>query len=300
MNGAQCLIPPHLLSDIMESESDSNDESLVCSQCRRGKDENGPRLLRCSRCQAAHYCSRECQTKHFSFHKASCKKVHQLTQSIPSETESAALQHIQAGHALIVMGYRELDTIAHAKSYYRKALSAYLQASTLLVSGPSGGDDPLLPPLMDAILLLVAMLGSNPDVLQSVRQVFVANTVLADDETTTSYSFASLLASMRHYIGQRSSALSKDIEAQLQSSTFHDSMGGMSLVHLRDTVPFLPAHAPELVRPFPSYNTATAVPTEFWYMYQDSFFLTPGLNDVLHHFVPDQELLDAEYAEQRS
>lgn len=49
--------------------------------------------------------------------------------------------------------------------------------------------------------------------------------------------------------------------------------------HIRDTVPFSPEVADCLFEPEAS--------TEFWHLLQDCFFLSPGVNDILHDYVPD-------------
>jgi hypothetical protein len=49
--------------------------------------------------------------------------------------------------------------------------------------------------------------------------------------------------------------------------------------HIRDTVPLSPEAADCLFEP--------EAPTEFWHLLQDCFFLSPGVNDVLHDYVPD-------------
>lgn len=52
------------------------------------------------------------------------------------------------------------------------------------------------------------------------------------------------------------------------------------LVHLRDSIPYTRAHAPNL---FSGID-------ELWMLYQDCFFETPGLNDVLHEFLPEVQV----------
>lgn len=49
--------------------------------------------------------------------------------------------------------------------------------------------------------------------------------------------------------------------------------------HIRDTVPLSPEVAGCLFEPEAS--------TEFWHLLQDCFFLSPGVNDILHDYVPD-------------
>jgi hypothetical protein len=42
---------------------------VVCSYCGKG----GAKLLKCSACKGAVYCSRDCQKRHWPKHKAACK-----------------------------------------------------------------------------------------------------------------------------------------------------------------------------------------------------------------------------------
>lgn len=49
--------------------------------------------------------------------------------------------------------------------------------------------------------------------------------------------------------------------------------------HIRDTIPLSPEVAGCLFEPEAS--------SEFWHLLQDCFFLSPGVNDILHDFVPD-------------
>ncbi|GMH98801.1 hypothetical protein TrVE_jg8876 [Triparma verrucosa] len=44
----------------------------ACEHCRRMKDDSVRKLLTCSRCQVAKYCSRECQKANWKAHKLTC------------------------------------------------------------------------------------------------------------------------------------------------------------------------------------------------------------------------------------
>mmetsp|Transcript_8895 Transcript_8895/g.19976 ORF Transcript_8895/g.19976 Transcript_8895/m.19976 type:complete len:349 (+) Transcript_8895:33-1079(+) len=52
------------------------------------------------------------------------------------------------------------------------------------------------------------------------------------------------------------------------------------LVHLRDTIPLTSDHAPKLF---------IVMINELWMIFQDCFFETPGLNDILHEFFPEED-----------
>ena len=70
------------------------------------------------------------------------------------------------------------------------------------------------------------------------------------------------------------------------------------LVHLRDSIPYTRAHAPNLFsgideeRNFlfgiDEERNLFSVIDELWMIFQDCFFETPGLNDVLHEFLPEE------------
>lgn len=80
------------------------------------------------------------------------------------------------------------------------------------------------------------------------------------------------------------------IRTVISAIRFHGN--GSCLTHLRDTIPFTRDHAPGL---FQGKEDAAA-PSEFWMMYQDAFFETPGLNDILHEFCPEDLEEDGENA----
>ena len=45
-----------------------------CAGCGKSQEELGMKLKRCMRCLSIAYCSRECQSKHWQFHRNECKK----------------------------------------------------------------------------------------------------------------------------------------------------------------------------------------------------------------------------------
>ena len=69
------------------------------------------------------------------------------------------------------------------------------------------------------------------------------------------------------------------------------------LRHLKQSIPLQIHHAPALFSPahynptfFPGTPDVNA-PSELWMIFQDCFFETPGMNDILDDFIPD-ELID--------
>mmetsp|Transcript_41236 Transcript_41236/g.67691 ORF Transcript_41236/g.67691 Transcript_41236/m.67691 type:complete len:144 (-) Transcript_41236:73-504(-) len=57
------------------------------------------------------------------------------------------------------------------------------------------------------------------------------------------------------------------------------------LIHLRDTIPFTKDHAPTLF----AGVIDNPAPPELWMMFQDCFFETPALNNILHEFLPEED-----------
>ncbi|KAK5680922.1 hypothetical protein LTS10_006680 [Elasticomyces elasticus] len=48
---------------------------LVCCICGSGSNANSGMLLKCGRCKAAYYCTKDCQAKDWPFHKLACKLI---------------------------------------------------------------------------------------------------------------------------------------------------------------------------------------------------------------------------------
>ena len=323
----------------------NDDDRSCCSQCR-GQDVE--RVLRCSRCRVAHYCSIECQKRHFPFHKAGCKRIARLLQSHESQDILA--------DSLVVLGYRETDTISNGSYYYRKALYYYLERFQKM--GSLEDDDSAASTILsleDKILFLMIVLGGNQKVMMEwcckvsksprstyynnntggdTTQLFQAQGLMKNDAT---YQCLCLLAAMRSlaeyrreqnvtttiedaernlsletapklnnnneiqsYLlsaieksddgdGRIDDLLSKEIRLLICAIRHHGTEE--YLTHLRDTIPLTPAHAPKLLSGGGNTdsNDDGLAPMEFWYLYQDCFFLTPGLNNVLHEFLPEED-----------
>ena len=49
--------------------------AVRCAGCSQPRGADGQALRKCGRCQATHYCSRECQVAHWKTHKSSCVAV---------------------------------------------------------------------------------------------------------------------------------------------------------------------------------------------------------------------------------
>eukprot|EP00579_Thalassiosira_antarctica_P006577 CAMPEP_0201899712 /NCGR_PEP_ID=MMETSP0902-20130614/50968_1 /ASSEMBLY_ACC=CAM_ASM_000551 /TAXON_ID=420261 /ORGANISM="Thalassiosira antarctica, Strain CCMP982" /LENGTH=285 /DNA_ID=CAMNT_0048433193 /DNA_START=116 /DNA_END=973 /DNA_ORIENTATION=- len=75
--------------------------------------------------------------------------------------------------------------------------------------------------------------------------------------------------------------LPRSIRTVISAIRYHGNYS--CLVHLRDSIPFTRDHAREL---FISMD-GKDVPPELWMIFQDCFFETPALNDVLHEFIPE-------------
>ena len=105
-----------------------------------------------------------CQKKHFSFHKTLCKQVSSLRSTVQQYWD----QHQDHGTdstnppidifsdlitTLIIMGYRETDTVENGKFYYRKALQCCVILASLR-NNDSSHDD--------MVLLLLGILGATP------------------------------------------------------------------------------------------------------------------------------------------
>lgn len=61
----------------MQPNSKSTIHCAVCSSEGKGVDDRylilAENLKMCGRCKQISYCSRECQTKHWKYHKTQCK-----------------------------------------------------------------------------------------------------------------------------------------------------------------------------------------------------------------------------------
>lgn len=313
-----------------------------CSQCR-GRDV--PQIFMCARCQAARYCSRECQKRHFKYHKQACKHVMELRNKRKEHLESGKIDEarsvgIQMGHAIVSMGYRETDTVNNASFYYQKALRCYMESYQILPNNNSNNnnsnsnvDSNLLDPnviaiLEDCLLSLMAILGASTRTLEQFRSMGqmppktneIMPLVAPQQLNDPPFLCMSLLSSMLSLATSRREASATTNKRQIPQDCAAQSLEesltveitqiinamkkwgyGGYLIHLRDSIPLSPEHAPLLLRQGlqSSSNSGDALPVvdlnrlnppvEFWYLYQDCFFLTPGANDVLHDFVPEED-----------
>lgn len=332
-------------------------------------------MLRCSRCKMAHYCSSTCQKKHFAFHKKSCQSIAQDLSALQSmkkeergkqqEEQDLALasRWIRLGDEVVVLGYRETDTICNGGPYYRQALQHYhqgLQQILLLSSMSKVLENSVRRSTEGRILLLLVLLGGDALTLEeflqychSSRSSYFENnnkgssttipTTLAAAEDTC-FQFLSLLVAMRSLLTHRQTTAATAAQAtqhqqqreqleeedpptmklQIQDiiQCIRHSGKKKCLRHLRDTIPLQPSHIPTLFCGGFDYDSskgegddksksdddgndnhlngnddddddgATTMPPplrEFWFLFQDCFFLTPGLNSVLHEFVPEED-----------
>lgn len=168
-------------------------------------------------------------------------------------------------------------------------------------------------PLEDKILLLLVLLGGNGDTLRewmqhsgSPREAYYDQKLGREKLPplpfdVTFHVVCKLLVSMRALANYRQQnpdndeeedqhpALKKEVEDLVQRIQTEGK--GHYLVCLRDKIPLNPQDTPDLFRGGPGNNNNDDVPStirEFWLLFQDCFFLTPGLNSVLHEFVPEE------------
>jgi MYND finger len=288
----------------------------VCSQCRVKEEDLPGRMLRCSRCQMSHYCSAKCQKKHFSFHKHSCKSIADLhahlergNGSLPIggkenqrtyETWEMASILSSLGDHLVETGYRETDTIENGSVFYRHALRKYINVLSL----DSEAFFDASSPVEDKILLLLVLLGGDEDTIrewmqytESPRKVYYDEPAIGDQDVTF-LMVCRLLVLMRSLAKYRCENPEADEICHRTKKSIQDLVAtiqakgkGRYLIYLRDSIPLNPEDTPELFRGGPGKNNEEVKSTtrEFWLLFQDCFFLTPGLNSVLHEFVPEDE-----------
>jgi hypothetical protein len=206
---------------------------------------------------------------------------------------------------LIIMGYRETDTVANGKCYYRKALQYAVELARICRDDTSHDD---------LVLLLLGILGASPATIgawctstpsqrnkyftvttteqvdfDAVSNVFTTPRGLTSNDFT--FQMVGLLVLMRLLATHQQQPSAKEgpsptdgikqqITLLLDSLKSHNHI--QALIHLRDTSPFSPHDAPQL-------GTPDKVPEEIWYLYQDCFFTTPGVNNILHDFLPEDD-----------
>lgn len=56
---------------------------VQCENCLKSQEDIGAKLKRCTRCMATAYCSRDCQTKHWSTHNKVCSKDLKMQVGLP-------------------------------------------------------------------------------------------------------------------------------------------------------------------------------------------------------------------------
>lgn len=67
--------------------------STLCGSCLKPN----PSLQRCSRCHLVHYCSVECQKKHWPKHKSACKLMKMVTENSKAITELSDIKVPDSG-----------------------------------------------------------------------------------------------------------------------------------------------------------------------------------------------------------
>ncbi|CAB9520502.1 expressed unknown protein [Seminavis robusta] len=282
----------------------------VCSQCRIQESDiivEGKKMLRCSRCKVAHYCGGVCQKKHFPFHKHSCRDI--AEQLVEPGSSCIAL-----GESLVKMGYRETDTIDNGAVYYRAALSSFLDVFRGEKQDTSNNNQTL--EVKDKVLALLVILGGDTETMLEWLGCIHSNGKSGHDNQSTSkgkeqpkhdfaaeddatFQILSLLVNMRHVARREQQQSTEPEQTAMEHTTEKERIqetisilkrqGNIQyLIHLRDSIPFGPLHAPDLFQQQQQTNKEPC-PPEFWMLLQDCFFLTPGLNSVLHEFVSEEE-----------
>ena len=83
--------------NIDTTSSSSTKKKNTCLFCL--KDVEG--LQGCSRCGTAHYCGKECQTKHWPVHKNSCRDSND-TENSNEKLRMKAMNHSNQGYSLYI------------------------------------------------------------------------------------------------------------------------------------------------------------------------------------------------------
>lgn len=136
-------------------------EGLICASCGAG-DSKKNRLLRCTRCCLADYCSKECQREHFKSHRGVCKEVGELqgvANKSPAEliAEAAEPEQLFDGpQAMINLNYAyqimASQKYGNTKLIYERALENSLDLMPIFLTP---GDFPL--PSFDKEVMFVLL-----------------------------------------------------------------------------------------------------------------------------------------------
>lgn len=313
-----------------------------CSQCRVSGDDVS-KMLRCSRCKVAHFCSQECQRAHHPVHKKLCKQLADTLIKLPSfakqariddgsfvlcspnfdETnwndfiESSAFQDgyrlckKEAGDLAFTIAYSACDTPERGAAELEVALRHYLEflrvmpvdefrveelTAFLLVAlnydehaytfirfytmtSPEEGQ-------FQCYFRFLQMFGQDENgwVYGNMRTLQIE---LAENRplilNSLAFSVVLLLRSIKGLIRLRDPSNLEDSgqvtdtenETRYWVKNIDDKYPGF-LYHLYNTIPLVNSDQYDLFHP--------TTPEWFWHLLQDCFFLTPGVNSILHEF----------------
>lgn len=97
-----------------------------CAKCHAPPNEGG-RLLSCTRCRLARYCSRACQKHHLILHKSGCKRIASIREQLETEEDPENIS-ILLGDALVEVTYRSSHSLKFSKDGLASAIQCYMQA----------------------------------------------------------------------------------------------------------------------------------------------------------------------------
>lgn len=92
-------------------EGSTHDYGTLCLECGRAETPE-LKLMRCSACRSAQYCSRLCQKRHWAQHKAECKRLLQEAASAEPAAAQAAGDSQEAASTAASSGSPEEATAA--------------------------------------------------------------------------------------------------------------------------------------------------------------------------------------------
>lgn len=260
---------------------DRHHHARYCCHCRSIETDE-TQLKRCARCKLTIYCSRDCQIQHYKLlHKHSCKSL-----------ETLSKESNEYGDFLFQVAYRSNDTPARSTDMMEQVLDAYYNEG-----------------LSERSSFLLASLGHYREAMWEIYRGKGCDIVVDDSfmvwndllpgETATSWSSAHVLTvawiKLKLVIAIRDdkplsrapkpsdknndALLLQEQEHQLQE-IIQQQGGEQLLLAIRDSIPLKLNDVPQLF---------VGCPSEFLLFVQDCFLLEPGMNDLLHEFVREEE-----------
>ncbi|KAJ7494778.1 hypothetical protein B0H11DRAFT_2003389 [Mycena galericulata] len=103
-----------------------------CGACFKTPPEGGPPFAKCSQCATTHYCSRQCQTKHWKEHKPVCKQRVEAMAYLAEQREAARLAGKKFCTPLTIQTwYRNQNSAIEYAAFYALELHKGAAASLL-------------------------------------------------------------------------------------------------------------------------------------------------------------------------